>query len=809
MTPILYWPDADPDALIDATSDPLFDVNSEQLLATGDYTAARTFDSYGRGALVDCIKCEVTEERNGSYELTMEYPISGAHFDDMELRCIIMAQPNFNDDPQAFRIYSITAPIDGKVTVLARHLSYDLSGIPVTPFTATSCAAACSGLISNALVASPFTIGTTLGTIADFKVDVPSSVRSWFGGKEGSLIDVYGGEWAYDNYTCTLKNARGADRGVVIRYGKNLIDFEQEKNCEEVYTGVLAYWADDEGHQVRTNVINVAGLYDYRRILVLDMSQDFEEQPTKAQLTTRANTYITANNIGVPKVNITLDWVQTSELSDRVDLCDTVLVEFERIGVSAKAKCISTTWDVLKDRYSKIEFGEPKTNITDTIAGMQDAEKKQETSVSNAMLRAINNATALITGNSGGYVVMHDGDGDGYPDELLIMDTPDISTATKVWRWNQNGLGYSSSGVDGPYGLAITANGAIVADFITTGSMSADRITAGTMLADRIRGGILELGGSGNGNGTVKIYDSSGALAISMNNNGISVSRTATFYASNYAASDVTAVQNILLGNTTPTAAQINKYDIDGNGVITAADLTKVQKLANGDVSSYTLSVSVDIGDPSTATVLKTAGVSIRSNGLYAETAGIKNLYTDVVKPYSANAGTGIQVQATLSVTGNFTTSGATSTLGGSVYAKGVYSSTTSAGSVVRVVDSGGLLARYVSSSKRYKHDITSELDEDPRKLYELEVRQFKYNDDYLNPEDQRAGKNVLGFISEEVAEVMPGAVDYDEEGRPEMWNVHIIVPAMLKLIQEQKYEIDELKARIERIEARFVDDGR
>ena len=190
MTPILYWPDADPDALIDVNSVPLFDVNDEQLLATGDYTAARTFDSYGRGALVDCISCEVTEERNGAYELTMEYPISGAHFDDMELRCIIMAQPNFNDDPQAFRIYSITAPIDGKVTVLARHLSYDLSGIPVTPFTATSCAAACSGLISNALVASPFTIGTTLGTIADFKVDVPSSVRSWFGGKEGSLIDV-------------------------------------------------------------------------------------------------------------------------------------------------------------------------------------------------------------------------------------------------------------------------------------------------------------------------------------------------------------------------------------------------------------------------------------------------------------------------------------------------------------------------------------------------------------------------------------------------------------------------------------------
>lgn len=708
MTPILYWPDADPDALIDATSDPLFDVNSEQLLATGDYTAARTFDSYGRGALVDCIKCEVTEERNGSYELTMEYPISGAHFDDMELRCIIMAQPNFNDDPQAFRIYSITAPINGKVTVLARHLSYDLSGIPVTPFTATSCAAACSGLISNALVASPFTIGTTLGTIADFKVDVPSSVRSWFGGKEGSLIDVYGGEWAYDNYTCTLKNARGADRGVVIRYGKNLIDFEQEKNCEEVYTGVLAYWADDEGHQVRTNVINVAGLYDYRRILVLDMSQDFEEQPTAAQLTTRANTYITANNIGVPKVNITLDWVQTSELSDRVDLCDTVLVEFERLGVSAKAKCISTTWDVLKDRYSRIEFGEPKTNITDTIAGMQDAEKKQETSVSNAMLRAIANATALITGNSGGYVVMHDGDGDGYPDELLVMNTPDVETATSVWRFNKSGLGFSGSGYGGPYGLAMTANGEIVADFITTGTLSADRINGGTITGVAIN----------NGSGT---------------------------------------------------------FQVDENGNLTASSAA----ITGGYITLDTQNISQGL-------VLK-------------NTAGTTQTKLTASSIQRTVSGTTVLNMLNGAITANST-----------ITFPNVYSTTNSGGGYVRVLDAG-TLCRYVSSSTRYKHDITAELDDenDPLRLLELEPKQFKYNDDYLDKNDQRYGQNVLGFIAEEVAEVMPGAVDYDSEGRPEMWNVHVVVPALLGIVKHQKDEIDELRARMERLEARFIDDGR
>ena len=635
MTPILYWPDADPDALIDVNSVPLFDVNDEQLLATGDYTAARTFDSYGRGALVDCISCEVTEERNGSYELEMEYPISGAHFDDMELRCIIMAQPNFNDDPQAFRIYSITAPIDGKVTVLARHISYDLGGVPVLPFTATSCSAACSGLISYAAVSTPFTIGTTVGTIADFKADVPASVRSWFGGKEGSLIDVYGGEWWYDNYTCTLMSARGQDRGVVIRYGKNLIDFEQEKNCEEVYTGVLPYWYDEEsGTQVRANIVNVAGVYDYRRILVLDMSMDFETKPTKAQLKAKAETYITANNIGVPKVNITLDWVQTSELADRVDLCDTVLVEFERLGVSAKAKCISTTWDVLKDRYSRIEFGEPKTNITDTIAGMQDAEKKQETSVSNAMLRAIGAATAAITGNSGGHVVLHDGNGDGEPDELLVMNAADISSTTKLWRLNLGGFGYSSSGYNGTYGTAITMDGEIVADFITTG----------TMLADRILGGTLKLGGLNNGNGIAQIYDNSGALAVTLNKVGLVINRTYTFYASDYSQSDVTTIQNILLGTVTPTAVQINKYDLDGDGIITVADLLRINKLVNGQESSYTIDASLVVGSTSTATIIETPGVHIRPKGLYADYSGIKHLYVDQIRQLSSSSTDGIYI---------------------------------------------------------------------------------------------------------------------------------------------------------------------
>lgn len=548
MIPYLYTAEAEPDALLDVNSIPLQDVNSVELLASGDPTAARAFDTNGLGALTNTLSCEVSEERNGEYELTMEYPMNGVHFDELALRKIIFAKPNATDGPQAFRIYYISAEINGVVTVNARHITYDLSGIPVVPFTATSAGAACSGLMSNAQVSNPFSIGTQIGTIADFKVDVPSSVRSWFGGKEGSLIDVYGGEWHYDNYTATLKSARGQNRGVVIRYGKNLIDFEQEKNCEEVWTGVLPYWSDEEGTVVRANIINIEGSFDYRRILCLDLSQDFEEQPTTAQLTSRAQTYIRANNIGVPKVSITLDWAQ---LNEQVELCDTVTVVFERLGIETTAKCVRTVWDVLKDRYSSIEIGDARTNITDTIHNLQQEEEKQKTSVSNAMLRAIANATALITGNEGGYFIVHDSNGDGFPDETLWMDTNDIETATRVWRFNQAGLGFSSSGYDGPYGLAITMNGEIVANFITTGELSADRINGGTITGVAINNGSGTFSVDENGNVTAASVAITGGyldLDTQIVSQGITLRNTAgTTYTQHTAATRRRYVNNALV----------------------------------------------------------------------------------------------------------------------------------------------------------------------------------------------------------------------------------------------------------------------
>ena len=354
------------------------------------------------------------------------------------------------------------------MTVYAEHISYDLSGVPVSPFTADSAPDAMLKLQSMAAVDSPFIFWTDKSTVAAMDVPVPASTRSMLGGSDGSVLDVYGGEYKWDRYTVRLYNARGRNRGVSIRYGKNLTALEQEENISNVYTGVYPYWADVDGNltQLPEKIINAPGTYDFIRILPLDLSQRFDAMPTTEQLQQAAEAYMGSNNIGVPPVSLSVSFAQLGQTEEYKDLAllETVLL---------------TIYDVLLDRYNSVDLGDARTNIADTIAGQQQALEKAPTATD--MQQAINNATGLITGNKGGYVVLHSSTGAKEPDEILIMDTPDISTAVKVWRWNKSGLGYSSTGYNGPYGLAMTADGAIVADFITAGTLTANLIRAGIL----------------------------------------------------------------------------------------------------------------------------------------------------------------------------------------------------------------------------------------------------------------------------------------------------------------------------------------
>lgn len=467
------------------------------------------FHNNGLGALSDAISCTVTEERNGMYELEMQYPVSGSHYEEITNRAIIFCKPDPYRDPQPFRIYRILKPISGRVTIYAQHISYDLSGATVSPFTAGSCAGTLDGLKANAVPADmPFTFWTDKSTSGNFSVDVPSSLRSLLGGTEGSILDVYGGEYEFDCWTVKLWSQRGKDSGVTITYGKNLTDLQQDENISNVSTGIYPYWKGSDGTlvEIEGKVVNAPGTYDFTRIIPVDFTSDFQDQPTPEQLRSRAETYVETNDIGVPTVSLSVSFQpleQTDEYKDialleRVNLCDTVTVEYPTLGVSATAKCVKTVYDALKNRYTSIELGEARTNIADTIAGQQ--QEIEQLPESSAFQEAVNSATGWITGNRGGYVVIRDSNGDRQPDEILIMDTPDIQTAQKVWRWNNGGLGYSSNGYNGPYTTAITQDGAIVASFITAGILNGSIIKTGRIQGQTAGGPYFDLL-SNNGKG--------------------------------------------------------------------------------------------------------------------------------------------------------------------------------------------------------------------------------------------------------------------------------------------------------------------
>ena len=431
--------------------------------------------NYGLGALTDAIKCEITEARNSSYELALEYAADGIHAADIEPNRFIIAKPNYTDAPQIFRIYKVGKTIKGKFSVYAQHISYDLSGKVITTGSASSAAEACVLLEAQA---GAFTIDTDKTTVGAFTIDAPASVRSFFGGKAGSLLDVYGGEWYFNNYTASLKAARGMDRGVTIRYGKNMTDLSQVLDMSNLVTGVIPYYIDPNGVKTVGTKVNTGLALDVPRDIALDFSTDVDPEsavPIATQLGTLAARYISNNNLIAVSNAITLDFVQMQGLTERVDLCDTVKIYFEPLGLAVTAKCIKTVWDVLRERYVKTSFGDTRANITDTIANNVKSIERA------ASRDYVNESSQLITGNLGGYVILDDSDGDGKPDQILIMNTDDKATASQVWRFNKGGLGYGSS-YAGPFDdIALTADGKINASRIVTGTLTANVIKAGVL----------------------------------------------------------------------------------------------------------------------------------------------------------------------------------------------------------------------------------------------------------------------------------------------------------------------------------------
>lgn len=443
------------------------------------------FTHNGLGILSACVSCVVTEEANGEYELEMKYPMDGVHFEEITDRCLIKAKPNQEAKPQLFRVYSISKPMSGIVSVYAEHISYDLSGIPVSNFSATNAASAMTGLLQNAVIPCPFTFMTDKSTIANFSVSAPGSIRSKLGGVRGSILDVYGGEYEFDNYKVILHNSRGRNRGVSIRYGKNLTDIKQDRNCASIATGVYPYWTGDVDDktvliELPEKIVNAPETYNFTKIRMLDLSGEFETQPTVDELRAKAESYVKENNIGVPNISLTVSFSQLEQteeyrhlkLLERVNLFDTVNVEFPALGVSATAKAVQIVYNVILDRVENITLGSVRSKITDTVANQQQQISQAPTK--DYVQKASAAATAWLT-NGKGYKVERVDD-NGNTIDTLYMDTPNIDTAVNVLRIGQSGIGFSRSGVDGPYYSAWTLDGVFDASVINVINLIAEKL---------------------------------------------------------------------------------------------------------------------------------------------------------------------------------------------------------------------------------------------------------------------------------------------------------------------------------------------
>lgn len=450
------------------------------------------------GWLSECTACEVTEERNGVYELELVYPIGATHANDIVTDCYIKAKPNQTSANQLFHIYKVSKPINGEFTVYAEHVSYILSGYPVPTVSASGNAQVAINAILTAAKnqlgkATGFTVATTDITLSSSINLSNVSARAALGGVEGSVLYTYGGEYEFDNYTIKLHKSRGKDNGVRIAYGKNMTELKCDVDMSASYTGIFGYVkTDDVSLTSSYNVTNTSGIST--RILVRDFSSDFgSNAPTQSSLDAAVRKYAEDNDINSIKASVTVSFVNLAQSPEyaniapleAVNLCDTVTIYHKELGVNIKAKVIKTVYDTIAEKYTKIELGSARTNmssiISQTVKEAADAKNiaiSSKSEVTAAYQEAIANATAAITGNSGGYIRLNPSEN---PQELLIMNTADASTATKIWRWNLSGLGYSSTGYNGPYKTAITQDGHIVADFIDTGTLTANIIKAGIM----------------------------------------------------------------------------------------------------------------------------------------------------------------------------------------------------------------------------------------------------------------------------------------------------------------------------------------
>lgn len=351
-----------------------------------------TYESNGLGLLVDTISCQVEEESNGDFELTLVYPSDGSFFYALKQDNLIKADASDSLKGQLFRIDTISKPLNGQVTVYAKHISFDLAKNSLNEDINErniNCENAGKHMLQKSDADSRFSIESNIEMLGNYSMDRKTDCLSAIAGTRGSLIDTFGNgpKLLRDNFTISVLNRRGKDDNTLIAYKKNITGFTLEEDYSEIINIIKPYATvtDEEGNE-SSIYIDEIGVKSPRYIegdIVksrwIDFSDKFDEDetPTKEKLKNLAEKYFNDNSCDLPKMTYKIEFQplsQTEEYKEDglaeleyIGMDDSVYIANSKYGIRDQARVIKTTYNVLADKYISIELGDPKTTLGSII----------------------------------------------------------------------------------------------------------------------------------------------------------------------------------------------------------------------------------------------------------------------------------------------------------------------------------------------------------------------------------------------------------------------------------------------------------
>ena len=382
------------------------------------------FDTYGLGEL-NVTKGTVTRERNGNYTLYSEIPANDPMVATLEKEMKLKADAGLRTKNQTFEISRIVKDSSNIVKIYGQHISHKLEYMGLVngrPFSGSAFTALATW--HNATIGDlRFDVWSDIQTTGKgvFDISKMENARQALGGVEGSILDIYGGEYEFDNMTVRLHKQLGRTAPTVLEYGRNILSAELDETIESAYTSVLPFAAytpdkpEGDTSDSQPDPVTVTlpenyvdskykALYAHRRIKVVDFSSEFKSDskskdiPTPDKLRKIANDYMERNEIGKPKINIKIEYADLAKTLDYADngwieeleLCDIVPIYYPQIGLTDEtAKVTTVTYDFVNERNESVEFGDIGTNVRATmqsgLAGRVDDIAKAQQDFENSL----------------------------------------------------------------------------------------------------------------------------------------------------------------------------------------------------------------------------------------------------------------------------------------------------------------------------------------------------------------------------------------------------------------------------------------